>query len=145
MTKKNNNLQQKIFDYFLEQHNLTLLEGEINDIEHLINTELTLELQKTVIEFCKVNEEMKATVKQYGAVIEQNRQLQAELREKTAECEELKKAAFTLAEGLNFRQKMLDDIKEFIQCVQRDTPDYEPEYVLNKVLDIINKAKRSGK
>ena len=148
MTNKNKDLQQKIFEYFLEQHNLTLLEGEINDIEHLVNAELMKEFSNVYMQLNAANtaatanlhlqqmqeKELEETAKQYNAVVEQNRQLQQErmqlisnnnfinselnqikllLEGKNTECEELKKAAFTLAEGLNFRQKNWKRLKLF--------------------------------
>ena len=84
---------------------------------------------------------------QYDKVAEQNKQLQQELRKKTAECEELKKAAFTLAEGLNFRQKMLDEIENFAKrhcnsCEDNGQQLCSSNYCYRHyLLDIINKAK----
>ena len=90
---------------------------------------------------------------QYNAVVEQNKALQAELKGKEQECEELKKASLTLAEGLNIRQdkldhyrKALDEIEEIIDnddwgyCPLDDREDCHGNTYL-KILDIINKAK----
>ena len=86
---------------------------------------------------------------QYNKVVEQNRALQAELKDKTAECEKLKKAAFTLAEGLNFRQKMLDEIENFAKrhcnsCEDNGQQLCSSNYCYRHyLLDIIKKAKEN--
>lgn len=61
-----------IFEYFAEQHNLTLLDGEINDIIHLVNSALITQLQTQ-------SNELQAAVSQYNAVVRQNKELQQEL------------------------------------------------------------------
>ena len=70
-----------------------------------------------------------------------------QLQRKTAECEELKKAAFTLAEGLNFRQKKLEEIENFAKrhcntCEDNGQQLCSSNYCYRHyLLDIINKAK----
>ena len=67
---------------------------------------------------------------QYDKVVEQNRQLQQELREKTAECEELKKALKTAGHLIQnaLDAEETDDADKRLECIY-------------KALDIINKAK----
>ena len=89
--------------------------------------------KETIID---VSKQFRNLQTQYEKVVEQNRALQSELREKTAECEELKKAAFTLAEGLNFRQKKLEEIE--IIC---EAQDLKVDWTALEILDII---KRTG-
>lgn len=62
----NKNAQYTIFEYFAEQHNLTLLESEIQEVERLVNSALQDKLQ--------------AAVNQYNAVVQQNKDLQQELK-----------------------------------------------------------------
>lgn len=73
--KKDVDYNYTIFEYFAEQHNLTLLEGEINDIVHLVNSALITELQAK-------GAELQAAVNQYNAVVQQNKELQQELIQK---------------------------------------------------------------
>lgn len=64
---------------------------------------------------------------QYEKVVEQNRQLQTELREKTAECEELKNT--------------LDVVKGIIQTIAETNRTYPLRNNLSKVLEIISRTK----
>ena len=62
------------------------------------------------------------------------------LRRKIAECEELKKAAFTLAEGLNIRQKKLEEIEMICEA-----QDLKTDWTALEILDIIKKTKEGEK
>ena len=164
MTNKNKDLQQKIFEYFLEQHNLTLLAGEINDIEHLVNAELMKEFSNVYMQLNAANtaatanlhlqqmqeKELEETVKQYNAVVEQNRQLQQERMQLisnnnfiNAELNQIK----LLLEGKNTEcsvskernkklQSIIDDIEVFCK-----TNDFYVDLTAWEIFKIIKKAK----
>ena len=144
MTNKNNDLQQKIFEYFLEQYNLTLLEGEINDIEHLVNAELMKEFSNVYMQLNAANtaatanlhlqqmqeKELEETAKQYNAVVEQNRQLQQE--------------RMRLISDNNFVRAELNQIKLLLEGKNTQCSGFEErsEKYLKALDEIENFAKR---
>ena len=80
--KKDVDYNYTIFEYFAEQHNLTLLDGEINDIIHLVNSALITQLQAQ-------GDDLQAAVNQYNAVVQQNKELQQDIRKKDNELTEV--------------------------------------------------------
>ena len=46
MDKKEDTFQYKFFRYFSDEYDLTLLDGEINDIKHFVNKSLSQQVTK---------------------------------------------------------------------------------------------------
>ena len=163
--KKDVDYNYTIFEYFAEQHNLTLLEGEINDIVHLVNSALITELQAK-------GAELQAAVNQYNAVVQQNKELQQELiqtKEKIkpfadeyfsgltySEIAKLAKKTIRLTTENRNLETALEEIDRVIKNLEKqdiltfpDFPLQENYKVIMKqcnrgyidILDIINKAK----
>lgn len=93
------------------------------------------------------------TQQQYNAVVEQNRQLQEAVKAKEQECEELKKASLTLAEGLNIRQDKLDYYKQALDKIEKVLWHYHnnlytpknpvADEIEKRIFDIINEVKNA--
>ena len=110
------------------------------------NLKLNDELQKLwdrgqIVECCL---RMQA---QYEKVVEQNRQLQAELKEKTVECEELKKEYEDI---LDSRQRKWEEENERYKQVLDEIEECLKEYdwsllncVYKEISDIISKSKEN--
>jgi len=62
MDKKEDTFQYKFFRYFSDEYDLTLLDGEINDIKHFVNKSLSQQVTKLEAErdeLKKENDKMK--------------------------------------------------------------------------------------
>lgn len=67
-----------------------------------------------------------------------------QLQRKEQECEELKEASLTLAEGLNYRQNKLDNYKQALKKIEEYCKNhkYTGWVDVEGIMDIINEVKK---